>query len=147
MDFAAGMSHVLMLNSDGTAFGQGGNMRDQLGPGGVYKDDGLKIFIYESYGNSIIQAKQFELPEPITRVGAGRFQSVFLARIIALQDNPSLGSGTVYMIRGLRIKAKTEEENSRAGKLMALKMPNREKVAQIAVGDHHVLMLTGTMRS
>ena len=37
------MAHILMIDNKGTAYGQGGNMRLQLGAGGSFKADGVSF--------------------------------------------------------------------------------------------------------
>ena len=81
-DIVAGMTHILVLGKKGIVYGQGGNMREQLGEGGQTKTDGIPTGLYESYGNSILKLKQFGLPEAITSIGAGKYHSVFLSCII-----------------------------------------------------------------
>ena len=79
-DVAAGMAHVLMLDKNGTAYGQGGNMREQLGEGGKTKTNDVSSNLYEAYGNSVLEPKRFDIPEFVTSISAGKYHSVFLSR-------------------------------------------------------------------
>ena len=76
-DIAVGMAHILMTGSDGAAYGQGGNMRGQLGEGGRPKVDG-KNFMIDSYGNSILLPKLFPIKERVVAISAGKYHSTFL---------------------------------------------------------------------
>jgi len=78
-DISAGMVHTLMIDNEGSAYGKGGNMRHQLGEGGEFRNKGLLLVVYETYGNSVVQPKKFQFNEPIISIGAGRYHSVFLS--------------------------------------------------------------------
>ncbi len=82
IDVAAGMAHILMLDEKGIVYGQGGNMRGQLGEGGQTKTDDIPTGMYEAYGNSVLKPKQFFFPEPISAIAAGKYHSIFLSSLI-----------------------------------------------------------------
>jgi len=139
-DISCGMGHILLVDNEGNAYGRGANQRGQLGAGGKTKSDNIGIQIYETYGNSILNMKQFYFPEKIKNVCAGKYLSVFLSGIFSKITDIFKENGNVYMIKGLKTKFIAGEFSDSINKL---DFPNDEKIIQIACGDHHALFLSG----
>lgn len=93
-------------------------MRHQLGEGGVYKSEGVRFWPYESYGNSILQPKKFDLPSAAVAVAAGKYHSVFLTSCFACASRP----GSCIHNRGLQ--AQVQGSAARRHHWQAQRNPN-----------------------
>jgi len=132
-DIAAGMGHIIALTHDNKIFGQGANVKGQLGK--AFKESNDKKYYrgYLKYYKSLLELSYIPCKHKITQINAGQYHSMLLSN-----------EGEVYMLGSKRFRDLTSDLLSR--EISDCFMPTKielPKVVEIATGSNHTLFLTG----
>lgn len=145
-DIAAGMGHILALTEDGEVFGQGANVKSQLGKA-VREGDGKKRGRkYLTYYKAILELSRVPCRHKIVQVNAGQYHSMLLSGSI---PRNGLDKGEAYVLGSTRFKDLTSELLSReitdCVVPKQINLPVKDKIVEIATGNNHTLFLTGAL--
>ncbi len=146
VDIAAGMGHILLLDSEGKVYGQGARVKGQLGRAERPTTDPRFYRSYLKYSQSLMELGKIPFNEPVAQVNAGKYHSMLLTSTISVLM-PRLGSGDAYIMGSQKLRPIDVQIHSKeiedAWDPKRVLLPVDAKIKQIATGDCHTLFLTG----